>query len=421
MVYSRLQKRGCAYFDTASFLVILVFTEFYRAAAMLLPSLLSLLFLRSAVEYFSKFADELVGFALGEGQWREQSQGVGARAAGEHVLLLNETRAHILVGHIEFNAYHESAAAHLRHVGQVCASELLNEVFSHCVGVINEVFILHDVENGERPSTGQVVASKGGAKLSVDWLELGRDEHSRHGESIGNALGHGDEVGLHAEPLVGKKLSATPISALYLVADENGVVLGAELTKPLHEVGRGKADAAHSLYALYDNGTDVTLLNLCPPCLQVVERQIGYVVVGIDRGNIFGVGRGLYGKRGAPVEGLLEGENACAPVVERGQLQGVFVGFGPRVDEKQLIVIISACLAKACGKLPLQGVDDGVAVEAEFAELLRHGLNIVGVAVAHADHGVASVEVEIFVAISVPHTAPLAVVYGNVKEGVYVE
>lgn len=46
------------------------FTEFYWAAAMLLP-FLSLLFLRSAVEYFSKFADELVGFALGEGQWRE--------------------------------------------------------------------------------------------------------------------------------------------------------------------------------------------------------------------------------------------------------------------------------------------------------------------------------------------------------------
>ena len=121
------------------------------------------------------------------------------------------------------------------------------------------------------------------------------------------------------------------------------------------------------------------------------------------------------------MEGLLEGENACAPVVERGQLQGVFVGFGPRVDKKQLVVVISACLAKACSKLSLQGVDDGVAVEAQLAELLRHGLNIVGVAVAHANHGVASVEVEIFVAISVPHTAPLAVVYGNVKEGVYVE
>ena len=84
---------------------------------MLLP-FLSPLFLRSAVEYFSKFADELVGFALGEGQWREQSQGVGARAAGEHVLLLNEACAHLLVGHIELNAYHESAASHLRHMGQ---------------------------------------------------------------------------------------------------------------------------------------------------------------------------------------------------------------------------------------------------------------------------------------------------------------
>ena len=48
-------------------------------------------------EHSLKLLHKLVGIGLGEGERRKEAQGVGARAASEDVLLLDEAGADVLV------------------------------------------------------------------------------------------------------------------------------------------------------------------------------------------------------------------------------------------------------------------------------------------------------------------------------------
>ena len=183
----------------------------------------------------------------------------------------------------------------------------------------------------------------------------------------------------------------------------------------LRELRRGQPYAADSLYALNDAGADVALGQLGLPRGEVVQRQVADVAVGVDgRYNLRVVG-GFDGQRRAPVERFLGREHAGAPVGKRGQLQRVLVGLSPAVDEEQLVVLIAAGPAKPFGQLCLQPVDDRVAVEAQAAQLRCHHLNVVGVAVAYAYHGVAAVKVKVLTAIGIPHVAAAAL------DDVYVE
>ena len=266
-----------------------------------------------------------------------------------------------------------------------------------------------------------MVTAKGGTKLAEDGLKLGRDKQGGHGEAVGYALGHSDEVGTNTQVLMGEKLTATAIAALYLITDEHRVGGVAELAQPLHKLRTGHANTSHALDTLDDDGAHIALLNLTAPRLQVVEGQIGNMVVGIDRGNNLGVGGGLYCQGSATVESPLKGENTGAAVMERGEFEGILVGLSTGVDEEKLIVFITAGLAQTAGKLLLQGIDDGVAIEAKLAKLRGHSLDIMGMAVAHAYHGMATVEVEVLTAIGVPHAASLAVVDGYVEKRIYIE
>ena len=94
-----------------------------------------------------------------------------------------------------------------------------------------------------------MVAAERGAQLAIDRLEVWRNQHSAHGETVGYTLGYGDDVGLDVKPLVGKELSAATVSALDFVANENGIVLLAESLQPLGKFLRGQFDAANALNA----------------------------------------------------------------------------------------------------------------------------------------------------------------------------
>ena len=63
--------------------------------------------------------------------------------------------------------------------------------------------------------------------------------------------------------------------------------------------------AAHTLYALHYAGTHIAFFQLGLPCLQIVDGQVGDVVVGIDGGNDFGILSGLHGQRCASMKGFL--------------------------------------------------------------------------------------------------------------------
>ena len=116
-----------------------------------------------------------------------------------------------------------------------------------------------------------MITTKGGAQLSVDGLKLWRNQYSAHGETIGNALGHGDDVRLDAQPLVSKELSASSVAALDLVADQHGTIALTGIGQSLCELRRSHLDTAHTLDALQDDGCNTSLRQLANPGLEVVQ------------------------------------------------------------------------------------------------------------------------------------------------------
>ena len=125
---------------------------------------------------------------------------------------------------------------------------------------------------------------------------MGGYQDGTHREAVADALGAGDDVGLDAEPLVGEELSAAAVAALNLVADEQGAVCLAQLLQALCKLSCSHADAAHALDAFQNDGTYIAFLQFSGPCFQIVQGQIGDVLVGIDGGNDFGIVRSLYGQ-----------------------------------------------------------------------------------------------------------------------------
>ena len=65
------------------------------------------------LQYGFQSSDEVIHIFLGQYQWREDTEDVGAGATGEAMLLVDELGAHPLVGNVEHDADHQSTAAHL--------------------------------------------------------------------------------------------------------------------------------------------------------------------------------------------------------------------------------------------------------------------------------------------------------------------
>ena len=126
------------------------------------------------------------------------------------------------------------------------------------------------------------------------------------------------------------------------------------------------------------------------------------------------------GERRAAVESVAGGQHAGAAGVERGELQRVLVGFGTRVDEEQLVVVIAADRTQTARQLPLKVVNHRVGIEAQRGGLPAEGFDVMGVAVADADDGMAAVEVEVLLPLVVPDVAAPALDDVDVKERINV-
>lgn len=58
------------------------------------------------LQYGFQSSDEVIYIFLGQYQWREDAEDVGAGATGEAVLLVDELAANFLVRNIEYGSYH---------------------------------------------------------------------------------------------------------------------------------------------------------------------------------------------------------------------------------------------------------------------------------------------------------------------------
>ena len=78
------------------------FYFFYGLSFLYILISMGLYFLQYSFQSF----DEVIHILLGQYQWREDTEDVGAGATGEAVLLVDELTANFLVRNIEYGAYH---------------------------------------------------------------------------------------------------------------------------------------------------------------------------------------------------------------------------------------------------------------------------------------------------------------------------
>ena len=115
------------------------------------------------LQYSFQSSDEVIHILLGQYQWREDTEDVGAGATGEAVLLVDELAANFLVRNIKYGTYHQTTATNFCDVA-VALLQLLqlgNEIFTNLMRILYQVLLLENIENGESCCTCQVVATEG--------------------------------------------------------------------------------------------------------------------------------------------------------------------------------------------------------------------------------------------------------------------
>ena len=244
------------------------------------------------------------------------------------------------------------------------------QIFAHFSSILHEVFLLENLKNSYCSGTSEVISAECGAELTIYRLKLWTNKHSAKRIAIGDALSHSDHVGTNAGVLMSEEFARTAVAALYFVENEHGVVLITLAAQCLEEVVSWYLHAAHALNAFHYHSAHIAGCQFAGYGVYVVERKEGYMAVIVDWSHYLGIVGGLNGKRSASVECLIEGYHAATSVVERCQFQRILIGFGARIDEKQLIIVVAARLAEQVSQALLQTIDHRVAVEHEVLGLM---------------------------------------------------
>ena len=113
--------------------------------------------------------------------------------------------------------------------------QLGDEIFTNLMRILYQVLLLENIENGESCSTCQMVATESSTQLTIYRSKLRRNQYATHREAIADTLGYGDEIRLDAQPLVSKELTASAITALDFIANqERAVFLAGSLQEIRH-------------------------------------------------------------------------------------------------------------------------------------------------------------------------------------------
>ena len=182
--------------------------------------------------------------------------------------------------------------------------QLGDEIFTNLMRILYQVLLLEDIENGESGSTCQMVATEGSTQLTIYRSKLRRNQHATHRETITDTLGYGDEIRLDAQPLVSEELTASAITALDFIADEDGAVFLAGCLQALSKLWSNHVAATYALNRLDDTSAYIALGKFLLPSLQIVDRKIGYVTIVIDWSDDLWIICYLYSKGCSAVECL---------------------------------------------------------------------------------------------------------------------
>ena len=231
---------------------------------------------------------------------------------------MDELAANFLVRNIEYGAYHQTTATNLcdMTVALLQLLQLGDEIFANLMRILYQVLLLEYIENGESGSTCQVVATESSTQLTIYRSKLWRNQYATHRETITDTLGYGDKVWLDAQPLVSKELTASAVTALDFITNQEGAVFLAGSLQALSKFWSYHVAATYALDSLNDTSADITLGKFLLPSLQIVNRKIGYVTIIIDRSDDLWIIGNFYGKGCSAVESLLYRKHAGSSVGE---------------------------------------------------------------------------------------------------------
>src|SRR5574344_1714017 len=221
--------------------------------------------------------------------------------------------------------------------------------------------------------------------------------------------------------LMSKKLSAAAVTTLNFITNQHRAILMTGFFQALRKFFRSQTDTANALNAFQDAGTNVSFRQLALPRCQIVERQKRGVMIGIDRGDDFGIVRDFHSQRRAPVKSFICRKYARTPRLERGQFQTVFIGLGTTIYQEQLIVIISAYRSQTFGKLSLKRIYHRIGIKSKTLNLLRHHLHIMRMTMPDADYGMTTIKIQIFLTFVVPNFAARTFYDTDIKQGIYIK
>jgi hypothetical protein len=120
------------------------------------------------------------------------------------------------------------------------------------------------------------------------------------------------------------------------------------------------------------------------------------------------------------VKSLFKGNYTLFAVLERRELKSVLICLGTRVYKKEVVILVTAYSAQFGSNTLLQRIDDGIGVETKRCNLTAYHIDITGMGMANGDNGMPAIEVEILVALVVPHLAALTLDDIDIEERIYI-
>ena len=210
-------------------------------------------------------------------------------------------------------------------------------------GPLQEVFLIDGVDHFDTGAASDRVPHVGSSDTASRKFvhDLCLSDHSGEGHTGGDRFGGGDKVGLDAEILNGIEFSRPSDTALNLIGDEENPVLVGDLPEHGDETGGGDSETTLALNGLNEEGGDrFGVDQVAEGSLEILDPNGRLVLCGVGhpvdvrgvRAEFILVGGGLvgqgHGQQGPPVEGVLEANDACAPGVGSGDLDGVLHSLG---------------------------------------------------------------------------------------------
>src|SRR5258708_6025135 len=225
-------------------------------------------------------------------------------------------------------------------------------------GAGEEAVFLDGFDGGKRGGAGSGVAAEGSAE-SADAggiHDFGAAGYGGDGHATAEGFGHGDQIRLDAEVLGGEPFAGAGEAGLHFVGDEEDAVLAADILQQLEVVARGNDEATFAENGFGDHGGDgFGSDGALEGVFEMMREGFGggslFAAVGIGERNTVDVaGERLeagfigmrlagqrHGEKRAAMEGVLETDDGGALGVDAGDLDGVFDGFGARVDKDSFL------------------------------------------------------------------------------------